>query len=107
MWAQSELRGPARLVAGMALALLTGAGACGGDATPPARGFGSRQLIELRAADVEPNGQVSNDVFLYQVQTAAGGTRSYFTIDVASGEIHDYGGDFPSFSGSDDPSRGF
>src|SRR4051812_26402665 len=108
MWAQAELWGAARrvVVTALALALLTGTGACGGDATPPARGFGSRQLVQLRAGDMLPNGQLSNDLFLYQVRTSAGEPWSYFTLDVASGELHDYGSEYPSFSGSSDPGEG-
>jgi hypothetical protein len=83
---------------GATCALAALAAACDGG-TAPARGFGSRQLLPTRDPTFALNGQLDEHTLLGETMTDAdGGTYSYVSIDLSTGQITDLGTSFPTLT---------
>lgn len=85
----------ARAAAAVAVAAATVEACSGGPGLE--RGFGSRQLVNLRDSSFTFNGSYDNLVYYSTTAPgASGNTTSYFSIDVGTGQVVSFGSSFPS-----------
>ena len=81
---------------GAACALVTLAAGCEGGVAPT-RGFGSRQLLATRDPTFALAGEWNDDTLLASTMTDAdGGTYSYVSISLATGQVQDLGPSIPN-----------
>jgi hypothetical protein len=100
LWHDAGVAGPSwrsgrALAAAAAAAAVTACTvmACSGGEVE--RGFGSRQLSNLRDSSFVFNGSFDNLVY-YSTGGGSGGTTSYFSIDIVTGQVTSFGSSFPT-----------
>ena len=78
------------------LAAAAGIGAACTGSPPVERGFGSRQLVNLRDSSFTFNGSYGSLVYYSTGGGSSSASASYFSVDTVSGKVMSYGSSFPS-----------
>lgn len=76
-------------------------GACAGNRSVP-RGYESRQILPIRSSSIALDGADGPGVATFATKDSAGNV-SYWSLDLTSGETHDWGSTFPPPPGSPNP----
>ncbi len=98
-------RRPGRAIVASVFACALGAAACGGG-QPAARGFGSTELEPIRDSTLVLEGQGDPGVLIYGTGGPGGGvpaSANYWTLNLSTGAVQDYGAQFPPFPPSPPP----
>ena len=80
--------------------------ACGGG-HPAARGFGSREIDPIRDSTLVLEGESRPGVIIYGTGGPGGGvprSADYWTLDLSTGAVQDYGAQYPPYPSSSPPS---
>ena len=79
--------------------------ACGGG-QPAARGFGSTELEPIRDSTLVLEGEGEPGILIYGTGGPGGGvpaSANYWTLDLSTGAVQDYGAQFPPYQSSSPP----
>jgi hypothetical protein len=94
-----------RAVASGVFACALGATGCGGG-HPAARGFGSTEIQPIRDSTLVLEGEGGPGLIIYGTGGPGGlvpASANYWTLDLASGAVQDYGSQYPPFPSSSPP----